>query len=203
MLPQRACKAATFARAVCKVAARRLVNKALQKRKEFAGCLIKATRVINGFTLKGEEDFGDCGHCASSEPYFYDTAYHLVKRDLSIPVDQSVKCVVAEEILSKHSKPGVQTEACKGSEHEASQVPKPTRWKCTSECKALTLSEVEAVVELKQSFEKPMKELRDALDSCDDGCPNGHYSVRDLDWVWVGQFGSVERLGHPLVCMLQ
>ena len=45
-----------------------------------------------------------------------------------------------------------------------------------------------------------MKELRDALDSCDDGCPNGHYSVRDLDGVCVGQFGSVERLGHPLVC---
>ena len=177
------CKAATFARAVCKVAARRLVSKALQIRKDFAGCLIKATRVINGFTLKGEEDFGDCGHCASSEPYFYDTAYHLVNRDLSIPVDQSGKCVVAEEILSKHSKPGVQTEASKGSQHEASQVPKPTRWKCTSECKALTPSEVEAIVELKQSFEKPMKELRDALDSCDDGCPNGHYSVRDLDWV--------------------
>ena len=37
------CKAATFARAVCKVAARRLVNKALQKCKDFAGCLIKAT----------------------------------------------------------------------------------------------------------------------------------------------------------------
>ena len=194
------CKAATFARAVCKVAARRLVNKALEKRKDFAGCLIKTTRVINGFTLKGEEDFGDCGHCASSEPYFYDTAYHLVKRGLSIPVDQSGKCVVAEEILSKQSKPGVQTEASKGSQHEASQVPKPTRWKCTSECKALTPSEVEAVVELKQSFEKPMKELRDALDSCDDGCPNGHYSVRDLDWVCVGQFGSVGRLGHPLVC---
>ena len=120
------CKAATFARAVCKVAARRLVNKALQKRKDFAGCLIKTTRAINGFTLKGEEDFGDCGHCASSEPYFYDTAYHLVKRDFSIPVDQSGKCVVAEEILSKHSKPGVQTEASKGSQHEASQVPKPT-----------------------------------------------------------------------------
>ena len=83
------CKAATFARAVCKVVARRLVSKALQKRKDFAGCLIKATTVTNGFTLKGEEDFGDCGHCASSEPYFYDTAYHLVKRDLSIPVDQS------------------------------------------------------------------------------------------------------------------
>ena len=99
---------------------------ALQKRKDFGGCLIKTTRVINGFTLKGEEDFGDCGHCVSSEPYFYDTAYHLVMRDLSIPVDQSGKCVVAEEILSKNSKPGVQTEASKGSEHEASQVPKPT-----------------------------------------------------------------------------
>ena len=125
MLPQRA-KLQPLLRAVCKVAARRLVNKALQKRKDLARCLIKAIRVINGFTLKGEEDFGDCGHCASSEPYFYDTAYHLVKRDLSFPVDQSGKCVVAEEILSKHSKPDVQTEASKG-QHEASLVPKPTR----------------------------------------------------------------------------
>ena len=36
--------------------------------------------------------------------------------------------------------------------------------------------------------------------STGDGCPNGHYSVRDLDGEWVGQFGSVECLGHPLVC---
>ena len=37
---------------------------------------------------------------SESAIHFYDTAYQLVKRDLSIPVDQSGKCVVAEENLS-------------------------------------------------------------------------------------------------------
>ena len=95
-----ACTAATLARAVCKVAARRLVSKALQHRKKYAGRRIKTIREISDLPLKGVEEFGDREHTVSSEPYYYDTAYHPVKRHSSIPVDENGKCIVAEVIAS-------------------------------------------------------------------------------------------------------
>ena len=52
-------------RTVCSVAGTRLLNKALQLRKEHAGSLLKTTDAIQ---ITGSEDFGvDC-HTASSEP---------------------------------------------------------------------------------------------------------------------------------------
>ena len=59
------------------------------------------------------------------------------------------------------------------------------KWECTSECKPLTEAEVHAIVTLKQAFMQEMPVVRQALDACDDGCPNYH---------------SINRLGHPLVC---
>ncbi len=52
-------------RTACRIAAMRLLNKALQMRKEHAGSLLKSTRL----QIKGSEDFGVGCHTASSEPY--------------------------------------------------------------------------------------------------------------------------------------
>ena len=41
-------------RAVCSVAAKRLLNKALQMRKEYAGSLLKSTRSINAIQIRGK-----------------------------------------------------------------------------------------------------------------------------------------------------
>ena len=41
------------------------------------------------------------------------------------------------------------------------------KWSCCSECKAVTEAEVDVIVNLKQAFKEPMKELRTALDACD------------------------------------
>ena len=38
------------------------------------------------------------------------------------------------------------------------------------------LDTVAAIVHLMQAFDKPMHEVRSALDTCDDGCPNQHYT---------------------------
>ena len=59
-------------RAVCSVAANRLLNKALQMCKEYAGPLLKSTNAIQ---IRGV----GC-HTASSEPYYFDSAYQHVKR---------------------------------------------------------------------------------------------------------------------------
>ena len=72
------------------------------------------------------------------------------------------------------------------------------QWNCHSECKVITDTEVAAIVHLKQAFDKPMYEVRSALDTCDDGCPNQHYtrvvSRDDLGW------DVIQLQGHPLVC---
>ena len=72
------------------------------------------------------------------------------------------------------------------------------QWNCHSECKVIMDTEVAAIVHLKQAFDKPMYEVRSALDTCDDGCPNQHYtrvvSRDDLGW------DVIQLQGHPLVC---
>ena len=69
-------------------AARRLVNKSLRVRKEHAGNLLKVTREITRLSIKGEKDFGDTIHTASSEPYFHDSAYQQVQRHTAVPIDE-------------------------------------------------------------------------------------------------------------------
>ena len=67
-------------KAVCSVAAKRLLNKALQVRKEYAGSLLKTVRTVQSMQISGAEDFWEGCHTVSTEPYFYDAAYKPVKR---------------------------------------------------------------------------------------------------------------------------
>ena len=46
-------------KAVCSVAVRRLVTKALQVHKEHAGSLLKIVRTVQSMQIKGAEDFGE------------------------------------------------------------------------------------------------------------------------------------------------
>ena len=94
----------------------------MQHRKKYAGRLIKTIREISDLPLKGVEEFGDREHTVSSEPYYYDTAYHPVKRHSSIPVDENGKCIVAEVIASakvstKTQPKPASTEASEGCSH--------------------------------------------------------------------------------------
>ena len=71
---------------VCLIAAKRLCNKALQIRKEHVGTLLKTTRAVQNLKIKGRDDFGEGCHTVASEPYYYDSAYHPVKRPSAIPI---------------------------------------------------------------------------------------------------------------------
>ncbi len=157
-------------------------NKALQMRKEQAGSLLQSTRAIKSIQIKVSEDFVLGCHTASSEPYFYDSAYQPVKRDSAIPVSEDGKCITAKE-LEADSK---------------THKKKQKQWECTSECKPLTKAEIDAIVAFKEAFEKPMQDVRLALDSCDEGCPNQHYA-KVVD-IYNAEFSTVDRIGHPLVC---
>ena len=160
-------------RTACSVAGTRLLNKASQLLKERAGSLLKTTRVINAIQVTGSEDFGVGCHTASSEPYFFDASYQHVKRDYALPIDENGKCIVALEIETDSSKSG----------HK--------KWECSSECKSLTKTVEDAIVEIKEAFAKPMQHLR----YDDDGCPNSHYT-RVVD----GGNSIVYCNGHPIVC---
>ena len=172
-------------------AARRLVNKSLRVRKEHAGNLLKVTREITRLSIKGEKDFGDTIHTASSEPYFHDSAYQQVQRHTAVPIDERGRCFVANGVSTM-------VRVDKTASHTQPKTKQQfLRWKCCSECKPLTKAEVSAIVELKDSFDKPMIELRQDLDMCDSGCPNQHYTrveTRSFEHY------SVERQGHPLIC---
>ena len=109
--------------AVCKIAAKRLLNKALQVRKEHAGSLLKTVRTIQSMQISGADDFGDGCHTASTEPYFYDSAYSHVKRGFALPVDEHGKCILATEITIDN----------KSGKHHRKQH--PMKWACASECK--------------------------------------------------------------------
>ena len=37
--------------------------------------------------LTDKNDFGDGCHMTSTEPYFYDSAYKLVKKEYALPID--------------------------------------------------------------------------------------------------------------------
>ena len=54
-------------KAVCRVAAKRLLNKSLQTRRESVRSLLKACRLIKSVKIDGKEDFGEGCHTASTE----------------------------------------------------------------------------------------------------------------------------------------
>ena len=157
----------------CRLAAKRLLNKALQVRKEHAGCLLKMARSIQSLQIKGQKDFGESSHTASTEPYFYDSAYQLVKRPYAIPIDENGKCITAKQVK-------------KESEWK--------QWQCTNECKGITPSEELSIITFKQSFQCSIQEVCHTLDKCDE-CPHTHYTKIS------GGF-AIECKGHPLICSI-
>ena len=185
--------------AVCNIAVRKVVSKALQKRKESVGHFLASVRKVNALQIS-VDDFGDCFHTASSEPYFYDQSYsngqtrkaivsvdeqgtHVVEREVwvreprntPIPVDEQGRCVLAQEMGQRDP-----------------ETHRPLKWKCTSECKHLTTEEKQRIVHLKSMFAS-LCTLRQALGAVDSSCQNGHHTCKAT---------GVDLAGHPLMCTI-
>ena len=138
--------------------------------------------------INNKDDFGDTHHTVSTEPYFYDSAYQLVKRQQALPVDKQVKCVVVEitvveknknkenkKASSSKGKPAASNNSNASNKKSKDKQNTMELWPCTSECKAVTESEVQSIVSLRQSFDKTIDQLRQDLYTCDDGCCNTHF----------------------------
>ena len=74
---------------------------------------------------------------------------------------------------------------------------RPTRWKCTPECKQPTPEEAHCIVLTKQLFDKPVQSLGEGLQIIDKRTVHGHYT-RPL----IGDNGDPysELADHPLPC---
>ena len=47
-----------------------------------AGSLLQAAKLVQSMELTDKKDFGDGCHMASTEPFFYDSAYKFVKNSI-------------------------------------------------------------------------------------------------------------------------
>lgn len=171
-----------YTQVISSITAKRLVSKALHMRKHQAGALLKAVRSITKFVVTEKDDFGEGLHTAYSEPFFYESAYRFTDRPSIISIDNSGKC--------RHK-----------DDNQSEGVPKS--WKCSTKCKPLTKFEVNSILQLKQSFNGPIHEVRKSLDACD-VCPNSRYTKVFLSEgeSKVMCYSPVELTGHSLLCSL-
>ena len=110
--------------------------------KEHAGCLLKSITSIKSLPIIQSADFGQGCHTIASKPFFYDSAYQPVKKDIAIPINEDGQCVVAKE-LHNDDKKGTCTQIKK--------------WECSGECKAVTDTEVSAILTLKAALKSQYK----------------------------------------------
>ena len=92
-------------KAMCRVTAKKLLNKALQICREHADSLLQAARIVQSMQLTDKNDFGDGFHMASTEPFFYDSAYKLVKKEYALPIDTNGRCITAKNVIQLKSLP--------------------------------------------------------------------------------------------------
>ena len=68
----------------------------------------------------------------------------------ALPIDECGKYILAKEVNIDNGK--------------CTNKIQPMKWSCTSECKPLTDSEISAIVEFKETFDRPIQEMRHAID---------------------------------------
>ena len=125
-----------FVKAMCRVAAKKLFNKALQICREHAGSLLQAARLVQSMELTDKNDFDDGCHMASTEPFLYDSAYKLVKKEYALPIDTNGRCITAKNVRTSDEIP------------RYSAKEPPMKWECSSECKFLSDSDVCTIIDL-------------------------------------------------------
>ena len=90
-----------------------------------------------------------------------------VKRGTAIPINEQGQCVVAVEVT-----PETELQGC--------------TWECSKKCKPNAEYEVDGILSLKTAFDLSVENVRAALNTCNCGCPYGHYTNC--------------RKGRPIVC---
>ena len=204
--------------AICRVAASRMVSLAYLNRRKCVKSFVSNTNEALKVDIENKDDFGQRCHSVGSEPYFYDASYQQVQRDTALPIDEHGQCVTSSKIEIKEPvfNDKADEQVPTGDKKSTADARNKKRvaknhkdehkyqcWECSSECKPLTDEERTAIFSLREAFNKSTEELRHAVDTSDDGCPNQHFSKTEIkyepDSVIYTQT-CVPLLGHPLVC---
>ena len=187
-------KPSKLANAVLNISTRKLLLKA---RKQSVGELLRCIRSVNALQMSCD-DFGESRHTASSEPFFYDQSYTIVKHTPAIVVDDSDQsyAIVEHKSVIVVDDSGRCVIAEEEGERDAKRH-RPKRWKCTSECKLPTATEAQCIMATKVLFEKPVQTLREGLNGVDECSEHGHYKhPLNADH----EMPYYELAGHPLPC---
>ena len=80
-------------------------------------------------------------------------------------------------MVAKEIEPDTDSTKTRSGEDYSEKDKEKKKWECSSECKPVTAAEVGIILQLKAAFEMPLEDVRHALDHCDEGCPNGHYTL--------------------------
>ena len=186
-----------LANAVLNISTRKLLNRVLKARKQSVGELLRCIRSVNALQMSCD-DFGESHHTASSEPFFYDQSYTIVKHTLAIVVDDSDQsyAIVEHKSVIVVDDSGRCVIAEEEGERDA-KTHRPKRWKCASECKLPTAMEAQCIMATKALFEKPVQTLREGLNGIDVCSEHGH-SKHPLNA--DHEMPYHELAGHPLPC---
>ena len=161
------------------------------------GNLLKCAKSIKQLDLSCD-DFGECCHDQSTEPFFYNSSYTMVKH-ATIAVDSNGRCVIPEEIGKRDP-----------------TTNRPNLWKCTPECKVIMSQDMKTIMATKVPFDdKPLHVLSRGLKSVDEFTEHGHYTqpmlLQDEEsdsedgehsqvHIDYDQKPYYELAGHPLLC---
>ena len=169
-------KPSKLTNSVLDISTRKLLYRVLKARKHSVGELLSCIRSVNALKMSGD-DFGESRHTASSEPFFYDQNYTIVKHTPAIVVDDSDQSYAIVE----HRSVIVVDDSgrCVIAEEEGERDAKTNRhkrWKCTPECKLPTATEEQCIMATKALFEKPVQTPSEGLNAIDDCSEHGHYT---------------------------
>ena len=89
---------------------------------------------------------------ASTEPFFYDSTYKLVKKEYALPIDTNGRCITAKNVCTSDEIP------------RYSAKEPPVKWECSSDCKIVSDSDVRMIIDLESllvelGFKKINKEV--------------------------------------------
>jgi len=73
-------------------------------------------------------------------------------------------------------------------------------WQCSIVCCTLDTFHVEAIIDLRQSFNQHIEDVRKDIETFDDGCPHNHHvKLRDSEHACM----DICKLGHPQPCIAE
>ena len=185
------------AKTACRLAARNLVHEILSLRKTNAGKFLRHVREVNSLTIEIKADFGDPSHSTNNEPFYYETAYLYSFQPTKLTIDKTKRCLSIVNV-SPNFDEFVNNEPIPVDEQGRAHITECSV--CSYACRTVSDEDVDVILDLKCTFEKPFSKIREQLQNIDIDCPHVHH----LKPRGIGEgleTTEITKAGHPLPCV--